>query len=85
VLNLIFETDGAGLRLEILKARSEFEGEIEGACGIEWDFLRRKDIAGKKTGSGLKSAMGTKIDSCSCRGEALRIGSTASAGCQNRV
>ena len=85
MLNLIFDADGAGLGLEILKASSEFEGEVESAAGVEWDLLRRKNIAGKNTSSGLKPAMGKEIDSCSCRGEALRIGPTPSAACQNRL
>jgi hypothetical protein len=61
MLNLIFDADGAGLGLEILKASSEFEGEVESACGVEWDLLRRKDIAGKKTSSGLKPAMRRRL------------------------
>jgi hypothetical protein len=42
VLNLIFQADGAGLGLEILKACSEFEGEVEGACGVDWIFFAER-------------------------------------------
>jgi hypothetical protein len=40
VLDLIFEADGAGLGLEVLEACSELEGEVECACGVEWNFVR---------------------------------------------
>jgi len=85
VLNLIFQADRAGLGRVELEARSEFKGEIEGASGVEWNFLRRQKVSGKKTGGGLNSSMKKEIDSCSRGGEALRIGPAASAGRQDSL